>query len=317
MINLLKTISPLLWRVIVFICLFIILSGLIGPKIISGGILFRDGFAVYGGVGKAVLFGLVAFVLLLRSSAAKLTVHPWRPTLLGWMVASGIAFACAWVSVNQLLAGERTLSNLLVAHAGLLCSLIFAGIGCFGLKNIQLVWRQYTREIVSSVALGSMFYLFLMAVYALWQPLAQVVLYSVSGLLAISGLHAIVFPPHSLLFNEFGITIAESCSGIESIALFTSLYAIVGLLDWKRLHRRRYFLLFPIALAILFLLNIVRVYGLIMAGYYINPQLAFSLFHTYAGLLFFIAYSAVFWLISYKYLLKMDSKPSRGPKPPA
>jgi len=53
----------------------------------------------------------------------------------------------------------------------------------------------------------------------------------------------------------------------------------------------------------LFVLNIVRVYGLIMAGYYINPEIAFSLFHTYAGMVFFILYSAVFWAVAYRYLI--------------
>ena len=110
--------------------------------------------------------------------------------------------------------------------------------------------------------------------------------------------------------DKFGITVAEFCSGIESIALFTALYAIVGLLDRHRLNIKRYLWIFPIALVLLFGLNIVRVYSLIMAGYYIDPEIAFSLFHTYAGMVFFILYSVVFWLVAYKYLLKAPRKGS-------
>jgi exosortase/archaeosortase family protein len=114
--------------------------------------------------------------------------------------------------------------------------------------------------------------------------------------------------PNILLTDKFGITVAESCSGIESIALFSGLYIIVGLLDRERLNIRRYIWVFPAALAMLFALNIVRVFALIAAGYYINAEFAFSLFHTYAGLIFFILYSVIFWAAFYRYLMA----PSKG-----
>lgn len=304
-----KTITPLLWRVIVFVCLFIVVSGLIGPRVISGGILFRDGFAIYGGIGKALLFSLIAFALLARhNNKAQMTLRPWRPMLIGWIVAACLAFIVAWMAIGNLLADIRDASQLVFAHGGLVVGLLLIGVGCVGPKNVQLVWKRYRREIITSTSLGVAFYVFLQVVYMLWQPLASIVLFSVVAMLSASGLESIVVPPHTLMFDKFGITVAEFCSGVESIALFTGLYAVVGLLDWKRLNRRRYFVIFPIALAVLFLLNIVRVYGLIMAGYYINAEIAFSLFHTYAGMVFFILYSAVFWAIAYKYLMSTPKK---------
>ena len=299
-----KAITPLLWRVIAFVCLFIIVSGIIGPRIISGGILFRDGFAMYGGVGKALLFSLIAFALLARYNKTAIVLRQWQPALLGWIAAAVLAFIVAWVAIGNLLAGTREVSQLVLAHGGLLSGLLLAGVGCVGPKNIQLIWDRYKREIISSIVLGAAFYVFLQVVYMLWQPLAFTVLVSVNFMLGLSGLEAVVLPPHTLMFDKFGITVAEFCSGVESIALFTGLYAVVGLLDWKRLNRRRYFSIFPVALAVLFLFNIVRVYGLIMAGYYINAEIAFSLFHTYAGMVFFILYSAIFWSVCYKYMVK-------------
>lgn len=308
----LPTINPLLQRVIVFLCLFVIISGVAGPRIISGGILFRDGFGVYGGLGKALIFALIAFVLLVRHNKSRLELRPWRLVSLWWFVAAIIFFMLAWMGTSSLLVGQRELQNLVMAHAGLLLSLAFTVVGCFGLKNIQSLWLMYRREIVMSVGLAIVFYAFLTIVYALWQPLASIVLYSVNGLLGLSGLEATILLPHTLVFDKFGITVAEYCSGIESIALFTGLYAIVGLLDWKRLNVRRYFIVFPFALLVLFMLNIVRVYGLIMAGYHINIDIAFSLFHTYAGMVFFIIYSAVFWAIAYKYLINKGDSQKKG-----
>ncbi len=298
-----KTITPLLWRVIVFMCLFVIISGVLGVHIISGGILFRDGFVFYGGIGKAAIFALIAFLLLTRHTVSSLELRAWRPIYLGWILVSLGACLLAWLSINALLAGERSLQIVMTAHGGIVFSIIFAAIGCIGLKNMQLLWQRYSHEIVGSIALAVCFYLFLTMVYALWQPLASIVLFAVNGLLNLTGLMATVVPPHTLVFDKFGITIAEYCSGIESIALFTGLYAIVGLLDWNRLHKARYLAVFTLALVILFGLNIVRVYSLIVAGYYINPDIAFSLFHTYAGMIFFILYSAVFWALMYKHLI--------------
>jgi exosortase/archaeosortase family protein len=302
-----QTITPLLWRVIVFLGLFVLISGIVGPRVISGGILFRDGFALYGGIGKAFIFGLIAFALLARRVKTPPVIRPWRPELLGWMLAALLAFALATSSISKLLLGERTLINLMLAHGGLIVSLVLTAIGCFGLKNIQTIWRSYRRIITASAIISVLFYVFLLVVYSLWKPLASAVMHSVNWLLGITGLHTTVVPPNTLLLDKFGVTVAEYCSGIESIALFTGLYVIVGLLDWNKLNRRRYIIVFPFALLGLFLFNILRVFGLILAGYHINPQIAFSLFHTYAGMVFFILYSIVFWSIAYKYIL--DKKP--------
>ena len=298
-----KTITPLLGRVIVFLCLFLVITGLSGPRIIDNDIMSRDGFAYYGGIGKALIFGVIAFVLLARRTKAKVSLRPWRPALLGWLGVALLSFMWGWSSIDSLLVGERTPLTLLGAHGGLLGSLVFAALSCFGLPNIQTLFSRYQQEIVRALGMAVAFYIFLLVVYALWQPLASVVLFCVNSLLGVTGLQATILPPHTLMFDQFGITIAEFCSGVESIALFTSLYAVVGLLDWHRLNKRRYFMVFPFALLVLFGLNIVRVYGLIMAGYHIDPGIAFSLFHTYAGMVFFILYSAAFWVVAYKHLL--------------
>lgn len=299
-----KIITPLLSRVIIFLCLFVVLSGLIGPRIISSDVLLRDGFVIYGTLGKAFIFGGIALGLLAWHKKARLKLEPWDTTLIGWLAAGVLAGSIAWLLIDKLIGGQFEPHHVIAAHASLVLSVLCIALGCFGIGNIRLIWQFYRREIIISVLLTMGFYLFLLAVFALWQPLAAIVLYAVNGLLTMSGLTALVAPPHSLVFDKFGITVAEHCSGIESIALFTSLYAIVGLLDWPRLNKKRYFVIFPFALAVLFGLNILRVYGLIMAGYYINPAIAFSLFHTYAGLVFFILYSALFWTIAYRHLLK-------------
>lgn len=301
-----KITTPLLWRVVIFLGLFAFISGLIGPRVISSSILFRDGFVIYGGLGKAAIFGLIALVLLMRHKAVAYKMKPWRPILLIWLIATLGLFVVAWVNVTHLLIGERTMLSLLFAHAGLILSVVCAAVACFGPDNIRILWRTYKRELLLATIIAACFYVFLLGVYMLWRPLASVVLAGVHALLKLTNVSAVLIPPNTLVTDKFGITVAQFCSGIESIALFTGLYVIVGLLDRRHLNTRHYVLIFPLALVILFGLNILRVFGLIVAGYYINPKIAFSLFHTYAGMLFFILYSAVFWLVAYKYLVKEE-----------
>jgi exosortase/archaeosortase family protein len=309
-----KITTSLLGRVVIFLGFFVLLSGINGPRIISSDILFRDGFAIYGGLGKAAIFGLIALVLLVRSKGFELKLRSWQPVQLAWFAAAlGLCIA-AWVNVSSLLAGERTVWSLLLAHGGLILSTVTGAIACMGPTNVKVLWRTYQRQLLQAFAISGLFYIFLLVIYALWMPLASVVLTGVHALLGLTNIATQVIPPNVLLTEKFGITVAQYCSGIESIALFTGLYVLIGLLDRSRLNARRYALVFPAALIILFGLNIVRVFGLVIAGYYINPEIAFSLFHTYAGMIFFILYSAVFWALAYKHIFNKKVLPAGKPK---
>lgn len=299
-----KTTVPLLTRTVVFLGVFVLLSGLIGPRIISGGIGREYGFAIYGGAGKSVLFATLAFLLLAYRRGFDLKLTRWKPYNLIWLGLAAMAFAGAWVSVTHLLQGHSSAFNILSAHVFLLSSLVLAAGGVFGPANIRLLLKTYRREVLIAIGLAVVFYGFLTLVYGLWKVLSAGVLHSVQWLLGIIGLHSTVSPPRTLIFDKFNVEIAEYCSGIESIALFTAFYALVGVLDWHRFNHRKYLSIFLPALIILFGFNILRVATLIAAGYYINPQIAFSLFHTYAGMVFFILYSAAFWAVSYRWLLK-------------
>jgi len=290
-------------RTAAFLAVFIAYSGIIGPRIISSGILYKDGFGVYGGAGKALLFAAIAFLVLIRRLDPP-KLPSWRPANLIWLVLSATTLASDWIVITKLINGSHSLSTIILAHVLLLSSLIFAAGGCFGPAAIRQIATTYRRQLLAALGCGIAFFILLTAIYSLWAVLANLVLYSVQFLLHASGLTAAVIQPRVLVLSKFGITVAQTCSGIESLALFSGLYALIGLVDWQRLRHDRLLLAFLPALLILFGLNIIRVYSLIMAGYYINPQIAFSLFHTYAGMVFFIIYSGIFWAVSYKWMLK-------------
>ena len=294
----------LITSVIVFFSIFLIYSGLVGARIINGGILFTDHFSIYGGLGKSSIFAILSFVIMAHHRGYNYKFTPWSAKQISWIVLSLFSYLAAWLSINQLLGGNTGIIPIIFSHVFLIASIILAGIGSFGLDNLKSLLNTYRRELSYSLVLVFVFYGFLTLVYGLWQYFAYAVLHSVKWLLDLSGLVTIVVPPRSLLLSKFGINIAEYCSGIESIALFTGIYALIGFLDWHRFNTRKFLVAFPIALVLLFGFNILRVYFLILAAYYINPTVAFNLFHTYAGMVFFIIYSAIFWKVTYKWMLR-------------
>jgi len=293
--------------VFAFLIAFVTASGVIGPRIIGHGLVGKYGFEIYGGAGKALLFSAVAFLLLMYRKGTIPELKSWRHAQALWFVGAVAALYIAWLAVGKLIAGVPGVAWPVVAHFGMLAAIALAALGAFGVANIRILTKAYKRELLISIALGVAFFGYLYVVYGLWQVLATVVLHAVSWLLGISGLHAVVLPHHALLLSKFAIEISKYCSGIDSIALFSGLYAVVGLVDWQRFNRRRFLAAFVPALLVLFCCNILRVYVLILAGYYVNPHIAFSLFHTYAGMVFFTIYAAIFWSITYRWMLQPTS----------
>jgi exosortase/archaeosortase family protein len=221
-----------------------------------------------------------------------------------WLLVAAAGLIADWQVLGQLIDHHNpALIWIAAAHFFIIVSVLLLLLFSFGRHNVLTIFQTYKKELLYCIAMAIAFFGFLYLVYSLWTVLAVVVLKSVRALLNLVGVQSIFFAPRTLLFSKFAINIAEFCSGIESIALFTALYVLFGVLDWRRFNHKKYLAAFPPALLILFGFNILRVFILILGGYYISPQIAFSLFHTYAGMVFFIIYSGVFWSISYRWML--------------
>ncbi len=299
----LEAAAPLLLRTAAFLVLFILLSGIIGPRIISHGLVNKYGFQIYGGGGKSLLFGVIVLLILVYRKGLDIKFRAWEKLNIGWLIIAVISALGAWNCIGILIAGKGAIGTQILTNLYIIASIAFIAIGTFGLDNIKLFYKKYSKELIMSFLLCIAFYGFIYIVYKLWGILALIVLHSVKWLLNETDISASIVPPRTLVLSKFGIEVAKYCSGIESIALFSGLYAIFAILDWNKFNHRKLAYTFPIAVVILFGLNIIRIFVLIIGGYYINPQIAFSLFHTYAGMVFFIIYSGLFWGICYKWLL--------------
>lgn len=300
--NLSEPAKTLLIRLFAFIVLFCLLASLVGLHIMSKGVFFDYGFEYYGVLGKTLVFTLIALLLLIRKYRLPSNIPTWRKNNLFWLAAA-IGVATLSLSFISCLANDYNLLLVLATHLAIIASTLLALLGCFGAETLRMLYDKYKKPFYVALGIGLIFLGFLELVYYAWEAFATIVLVSVRWLLESTGLSVTFIPPYTLLLSKFAITIEQGCSGIESIALFTGLYAIVGLLDWRVINHRKYIIVFPLAMLSLMGLNILRVYIMILGGYYVNEQIAFSLFHTYGALALFLLFSGVFWKLSYKWML--------------
>ncbi|WP_165915615.1 exosortase E/protease, VPEID-CTERM system [Rhodovulum marinum] len=87
--------------------------------------------------------------------------------------------------------------------------------------------------------------------------------------------------------EEFSISVAPVCSGIEGIALVTVFVTLYLVLFRREMRFPRALLLYPIGIAASALFNVIRITLLLMIGLEGNPALAVGGFHSHAGWLMF------------------------------
>lgn len=297
----LKTLVP---RAIVFVSLFLLLSGVIGSWIVSTNLLSDAGFWIYGNVGKLVLLLLVFLGLQLRKKFRSLEVYPLKKKDWALVVAAPI-IALVFFSIAHDLINQPYLDLLVVAvcHMLILLSGTTLFIGSFGTKTVSAFLKTFRAEVKACVLLFPILYLGIFEIWKLWPFFSGGVLKAVTFLLSLTFKTQIV-PPYTIYVNGFGIAIAEACSGLDSLFMFSILYLLVIASDWAKINKVRAVVAY-LALAVgLYLVNILRVYVMVVIGAVWSPEIAVHVFHTYAGMVLFFMYFLGFMKWGYGWLKK-------------
>ena len=180
----------------------------------------------------------------------------------------------------------------------------FLGLGVFGLEFIKDFFNKFKKELIYFLIFGVIVYSLMNLVWKLWPYLSLVVLKIVYFLLKLIISKVQVIGGSTLQVGHFAATIGEACSGIYSIFIFASLYLFGVLLDWKKLNKSKIILIFIPAVLGAFFVNVLRVFLLFIFGAYVSEKLALGLYHSYVGMIFFMIYFTVFWLLFYKWMKK-------------
>lgn len=294
-------------RLAVFLAGFLVVSGIIGPWLIPTPLLYGAGFYIYGNLGKLVLYSAILFVLFVRDSLPIADKPSLKSFNWVFLVLAGILTAIFFPLANQLVEAKTGLF-LILAHATLIAIPALMFLFAFPLANIKKYLQDYKKQLFACLGISIVFDIGIFQVWKLWPIFSSVVLLAVRWLFSLT--YADVYTPGQLTIyvHGFGVRILEACSGVDSLFLFSALYLIITVLDWKKFNHLKVVLAFFPAAIGLFLVNILRVYIIILAGVIISPAVTEQLFHTYAGMLLFIAYFGVFWAIMYRRLKRQPKQ---------
>lgn len=295
-----------LWKTGIFVVLFIIFSGIVGVAVFSNGLLGKWKIDIYGRIGYIILFSMFGFILLYRKRLTKFDLYKRKAKDNLFIVISVlllIGFYIVSRSINNL---TPSILNIIWFHLLALSSFVFLLMGVYGLGFVKYFVKKFKKEISYFVVFGIIVYSLMRAVWSLWPYLSSGVLISVKFLLNLIGIPVAVLGPATIGVKNFVVQIAEACSGVYSIFIFSALYLFIILLDWKEINKKKAGLLFIPAVLGAFAFNILRVFVLMLVGAYISRDLALGMYHSYSGMIFFLIYFLLFWGLLYKWMKRQN-----------
>jgi len=302
-----RSLKSLLVKLFIFLGLFVIVSGIIGSWLIPTRLLYGFGFYIYGNLGKMVILSAVMFFLLIKNRLSNIENYKWHWSQMVWLVLA-VVFVLMFFNLAGMLLTLRSFDTnvglTIFAHAVLVAIPFLLFVGVFGFRFLTNFFKGFFKEIGVCLVLSLIFTLGIFQVWKLWPIFSGGVLSSVRFLLSLSYPSVIHVKPLTLIVGNFSATIAQACSGLDSLFMFTALYTFIGLVDYKKINIMKFVLLYPLAALGMYVVNILRVYLLIVIGVSISPELALKLFHTYAGMVLFILYFGLFWKLFYNKILK-------------
>ena len=104
--------KKLLLRTLLFVTLFVLASGSIGPWVISTDLLYGFNFFIYGNLGKLVIFSVIIFIILTRDKIHTLKVDKFSAVNAIYLVAAAIQIPLFFSLGNKLLSYTSFTQNL-------------------------------------------------------------------------------------------------------------------------------------------------------------------------------------------------------------
>lgn len=298
---------PIVRRIIIFIVLFILVTGITGPWIIGTKLLYSFYFFIYGNLGKLVIFSLIAFLLLAKEKVFVVPQPSYHKRNLLFIFFSFLLIPIFFTLAKNLLTYPSYRANIplfIITHLTLITIPTLLLLGVFTPKYLSQFIKRFNKLLLLCTLLAIIFDISIFYVWNIWPLLSRIVLAIVYFLFSLSFTRVKIIPPRGLYVHNFGVEIAQACSGIDSMYLFTILYLLILLSEWKRVNKAKMAMLFIPLLIGLFVVNILRVYVLILIGVIFSPKLTLQLFHTYLGMVLFIFYFLIFLKFGYKNIKK-------------
>ncbi len=149
---------------------------------------------------------------------------------------------------------------------------------------------RYWKSVCAAVLIAVAVWLFTGLASRLWVPLSSLTFMLSSNLLGLFDSELVVIGQSQKILGlgDFIVNVAPACSGYEGIGLITAFLALYLHINRKEFRFPRAFVLFPLGIVAIWLLNAVRITVLVALGYYWSADIAIGGFHSQAGWIAFI-----------------------------
>lgn len=204
-------------------------------------------------------------------------------------VLHGVFYAASFLVAKVILAEPTPWKGWGFIWFGLVAaSAILLAASFWSFSRVAMAFRAARRGIVAGLAVGVVAFGAGLLSKLLWPSLARLTLELVHAVLTIFTPDPVAAPDELLVGTaRFYVEIAPVCSGIEGIGLtltFTGAYLYLCRAD---LRWPRALVLLPASVLTIWLLNVVRIAGLVGLGTWGWPDIALGGFHSKAGWVFF------------------------------
>lgn len=217
-----------------------------------------------------VLFVALAFLTpVLNVHGASLADPPWALFFL-WMAAIGGAYA---------------------ALALALAPFVF--------------WIEFIRRERALIALSAAAAMLIESAAVLsresWNALSEATFRFSTALLRLYESNVVSIPDERIIgIGRFKVNIAAACSGYEGIGLVTVFLAIYLWIFRSVLKFPNVFVILPIGIGAIWILNSVRIAALVSLGAHLSPEMAVAGFHSQAGWIMFLLVTIVIMLATHR-----------------
>ncbi len=280
-------------------------------------------------ITNALIFGVVVFLILTFKQLLKLKKFDFNIKQL-WFVIPAAFFFLLHYYLKFLISQNLDFFSqapLFWAIIKVFIQLLFATalfLAVFGLKFTKYFFKKFKKQTIIVIITTICFFILMMLVQNLWTYFSSAISEIIYRIFSIF-FEDVTYKPFVASFrmtegggpllgiNDFKAIVGKPCSGIDSFLLFTSLYALIFILDYKRLKKGWTVVAYLIGIIGMFLTNVLRIMLLFIVGAYIDAKFAIGLFHTNIGWILFIIYFFVYWYIVSRFLYK-DKKAKKSKK---
>lgn len=281
-------------------------------------------------ITNALIFGVVVFIVFTFKQLLGMRKFKFEARQL-WFIIPAIFFFLLHYYLKFLINQNLDFFSrtpLFWAILKIFIQLLFAAsvfLAVYGLDFTKYFFNRFRKQIAIVIITTVCFFILMMFVQNLWTYFSSIISEIIYRVFSIF-FNDITYRPFVASFTmtegggpllgigDFMAIVGKACSGIDSFLLFTSLYALIFIIDYKRLKKGPAILAYFIGIVGMFITNVLRIMLLFMVGEYIDAKFAIGLFHTNIGWILFIVYFFIYWYIVSRFLYKDSKKTNKRRK---